>query len=448
MNVLLIGIDTLRADHLGCYDYFRPTSPNIDKLASEGLLFDRCNSQAPWTIPSFTTILTGNYPETHGIVGSPWNVPNANNINVDDNMPMLAEILLDNGYETMAIDNLHQMGSHPKWFVRGFNHYVNLTPRTGLYHHHVLADDVYGGFSKWLDQFEGDKFFGFLHFWEPHLPYNQPNSYNELFSEDLTNYQTKLEDESFYIPNVGPSDLLNEKYSESVSNYDREIKYIDDYIGKVRDLLEAKGIADETIIVLTGDHGESMFEHEVLFDHFELYNATVHVPLIIFDPRNKNKSNGSNNSLVEHVDIVPTILDLVGAKTVHNFDGVSLKPQILGENGFNKEFTHAIQDGGSLRRMIRNDEWKYIVFYDKENGTESHKLFNLNDDPFEVFECSASNPEVVKKMREAMFAWLKEILSKREDPRDPLFRDDLTVNFLAYPGDPVLVEFYQWLKEN
>jgi arylsulfatase A-like enzyme len=448
MNILFIAIDTLRADHLSCYEYYRQTSPNIDTLSKNGTRFNYCFSQAPWTIPSFTTIITGMYPESHRIAASPWNIPNANQIVLDDNIPVLSEILQKSGYLTVAFDNLHQMASHPKWFVRGYNYYINLTRNPGHTQHHLRADEIFVHLKSWLQNHQNEKFFAFVHFWDPHLPYNQPKPFDNFFPPKIDIPIALLPNGKQYAPAWGEVSFLNPKVLKSIAAYDGEIRFVDEHIGKLMKTLDDLHLSDNTLVVLTGDHGESMIEHNILFDHFELYDPTTHVPLIFHGPNiPKNKVI---DSFVEHVDILPSILDFAGINIPSNIDGQSIR-YLLSENlnnSIEKEVVHALQDGGSPCRMIRSKDWKLIIRYRKTLGSNKNidlELYSLKDDQNELFNIADLRPDVTQQLQEKIQSWLKEILF-HYNKTDPLFDKNLNIDFLKYPGDPVLVDFYQWIS--
>ena len=172
MNIILIVIDTLRADHLSCYGYFRETSPTLDRLAREGVLFEDMYASGVPTGPGFTSIMTGLYPVSHKYYITPYDVPNA--YQLDDDIPVLAEILWDHGYVTAAVDNLINFRSHMKHFVRGFEYYMNPTKTSRWVHHHVTADQVNRMAVPWIRRHSYERFFLFVHYWDC-LLYTSPS---------------------------------------------------------------------------------------------------------------------------------------------------------------------------------------------------------------------------------------------------------------------------------
>jgi arylsulfatase A-like enzyme len=445
MNIILVAVDTLRADHLGCYGYHRNTSPFIDSLAKNSLLFERCYSQAPWTIPSFSTILSGLYPEQHRVVASPWNVPNATSISFDDSTPMLAELMLDRGYQTAAFDNLHQMASHPRWFNRGFNYYVNSTPRSGLYHHHMRADEINEGVFRWLRNDARPNFFLFLHYWEPHLPYNQPKEFRDRIPAEIDQKSITLSNGRELLPRWGFKDELSQRKLEAISMYDEEILFMDHEIEKLFGALESTKILDDSIVIFTGDHGECMFEHDVLFNHDNLFSATTHVPLIIKAPDGIAKRCPE---LVEHIDLAPTILAASGARKTEKMRGRNL----LEADPFDgKRIVHSVHDGATPRRAFRTNEHLALFEYDWKTHGESTRL---EESRYEIYDLKSTDGEFVPVsnddrqkdvLRTMKQAWLTELLG--DASKDPLLDHRISVDFEKYPGDPELKEFYQWVRK-
>lgn len=365
MHVILIVIDTLRADHLSCYGYARKTSPNIDSLAEEGILFENHISTAAHTTPAFTSIFTGQNPFHHGIVGTLHAIQNAKEIVLDDLTPTLSDILYQNGYITTAFDNLFSFRSRPKWHSRGFKYYVNLTPIIGK-SHHLTADEVNGELMPWVKNMVDldNKYFLFVHYWDPHQPYNQPNEYRNIFTKDLSDLTVISTSRGEYIKGVGLTKDLNEKTRENIAHYekkrtiaygdkrieeficlyDEEIMYVDKKIGEFIETLKSIDMYDKSLIIVVGDHGEGLAEHKC-YDHAQTYEGTIRVPLIIKPSKNENigRSNKKINALSSHADIMPTILEWAGipfSVSTHgrtgdvlylDLDGKSLIPLITGE---------------------------------------------------------------------------------------------------------------------
>ena len=282
LNAVLIVVDTLRADHLGCYGYERNTSPNLDALAGRSVLCERHITSAIPTHPAFATLGSGQYSVTHGIVAHGGRIPLRNTV------PWLPALLQKAGYTTCAIDNL------APWhhgFGRGYEYYINPASRRPL---SINCDsrDINNRAIPWLEQNREEPFFLFIHYWDPHTPYMPPRAYRRLFYEpghdpcDPGNTSLKQLErhplgkiwrENWLNKLVRGKTVTDAAYVEAL--YDGEIRYCDEAIGQVIETLDRLGLAERTLLAVTSDHGEMMHRHGIFFDHHGLYEGNVHVPL-------------------------------------------------------------------------------------------------------------------------------------------------------------------------
>ncbi len=442
MNILLIVIDTLRADHLSCYGYFRETSPTIDRLAREGVLFENFYASGIATGPGFTSIITGLYPTSHKYYITPYDIPNA--YQLDDNIPVLAEILWDNGYVTAAVDNLINFRSHMKHFVRGYEYYMNPTKTSRWVHHHVIADEVNKKAIPWIRQHSYEKFFLFLHYWDPHAPYNQPEGYRSVFKHKKGDYSDlkilKAKAGYEYVPGWGKIDeIIEEVNGKSIDLYDGEILYVDHAVAEVIETLKDEGILDDTLIIITSDHGEQLGQHGI-WGHAGLHEPVIKIPLIMRYPKKLPKGLRVNG-FAQHADIVPTILELANIKVEYNFDGESLLKLIKGD----KIRDFVICETWGERCIIYNN-WKLIVHYPvelqvlheifpkpfkkrhfgptitilkkivkKENF--GYELYNLEEDPMEVINLAEERMDLVKELKQMIDEWVRQ----KVGDKDPMF---------------------------
>ncbi|KYH36415.1 MAG: Arylsulfatase A [Candidatus Bathyarchaeota archaeon B24] len=416
LNCILIVVDTLRADHLGCYGYFRDTSPNIDRLAREGVLFKDMHASAIPTGPGFTSIITGLSPIHHHYYLTPWNIPNL--IDFDDAIPTLPELIQDliGGYTTAAFDNLMNFSSHMDHMVRGFEYYVNVTRTSKPIHHHVRGDQVNSRLIPWLRAHRRENFFVFVHYWDPHTPYNQPEEFRSIFHHEpgrLDDLEVKTAPAGYrYVPGWGRVGELWEPRPEegkpTIDLYDGEIRFVDSLIGEVVEALEELDISDKTVVIITSDHGEQLGQHG-LYDHRGLHESVVYIPLVIWAPA-MLPTGKIVEGYVQQADIAPTILSILGAgeKDLPTFDGVDLLPIIDGEKPPRDE----IYIENHEQRAVVEGEWKYIRNYFER----TEELYNLEDDPMEVVNLAAEERSRVKAMREKLFRWVDENLKGRLDP--------------------------------
>jgi len=241
-RVILISIDTCRADHLGCYGFDRPTTPRIDAVAEQGILFKNAFAPTPWTLPSHCSMLTGTYPLYHQIHDNYEN-------SLDDSFVTLAEILQENDYATGGVIGSFVL-DHRYGIEQGFDFFDD---RFGLDEqmrdaYERPGEQVSRRGIEFLNQHQNDPFFLFLHYYDPHIFYEPPEPFAGSFADDL---------------------------------YAGEIAYTDQCIGRVLDHLTELGLEESTLVVIVGDHGESRGEHDEAYHGYFIYQSTIHVPFII-----------------------------------------------------------------------------------------------------------------------------------------------------------------------
>lgn len=388
-NVLLIIVDTLRADHLGCYGYQRATSPNIDKMAKEGVLFSNAFSQNNATRASITSILTGMYPISHGVIRNPSSEDREGWL--DERVPILAEMLKARDYSTLAVD------SKELWFKRGFDSY-SLIP--GDLHADAAVPEA-------INLLKGNSqrpFFLFLHTIDPHTPgLAPPSPYDEMFYHDNL-YSRDYDRELF---NILQSVVYTpEELNQGIARYDGAVAFADCYLGKLFKTLEELGVADDTLIVFTGDHGESLGEHNIFFDHHGLYDPTIHVPLILKCP-GRLPGGKSIDGLVQHVDVVPTILELLGIPKTAGMDGTSLMPLIMGKKKEIYSEIYVEEASYQRKRAIRTKKWKFIkAIKPGIHWTPLKELYDLEDDPGEEVNLFKEAKDVAQEIEERLRNWV------------------------------------------
>ena len=420
MNVILFVIDTLRADHLGCYGYFRDTSPTMDALAEEGVLFEDCHASAVATGPGFTSIITGRAAISHGFYLTPFNLPNT--INFDDDILTLPELIWDQGdHTTAAFDNLINFRSHMKQFVRGFEYYVNVTRTSRWVHHHVVGGDVNARLLPWLREHAAEKLFVFVHYWDPHTPYNQPEEYRKIyeFTGDVEGQlATRTAPSGYeYVPGWGrvqdiqrPGDAPSFQWPKTeeypIDLYDGEIRYTDTLIREVVDCLDDIGIRDETAIIITADHGEQLGQHG-MYGHGGLHEANVFVPLIVWRPGLLPEGRRMRG-FVQQADVAPTVLDLIGGQPDAGMTGKSLLPYVRNQL---KPPSGIFMETHRQRAVLRGNE-KLI-----RDIRGRHVLYDIEIDPTEVQDLAEERPEVTRDLVRRLDEWVAEHLADgREDP--------------------------------
>jgi arylsulfatase A-like enzyme len=385
-GIILISIDTLRADHLGCYGYSVGTSPTIDALAKKGVVFTNAMSTSSWTLPAHMSMLTSLYPSFHKLEKG----GGTGSARLDDAEPTLAGVLHSAGFATAGLV-AHPYLSAQWGFDRGFDIYRRYSTRAAEQTERALL---------WLDWhrfhvehgLEGPDFFLFLHYIDPHEPYDAPGGWSKRFFPDYRGTlrpADKLVTEFSDKPFSSPDDL---RYALAL--YDGEIGYVDSELGRLSKKLVDLGIADSTLVILTSDHGEEFKEHGSMGHKQTLYEEVVRVPLVMAYA-GKIDVGQKVDVPVSLVDLLPTILDYAGEKPLASAQGVSLRRFVkaageasgstepvertifaeLGPLGAKWEFD-------SHQKTARSEALKLIFTYDSPRGAR-RELYDLKDDPGE-----------------------------------------------------------------
>ncbi len=364
MNVLVISMDTTRADRIGAYGHIEAQTPNIDALAREGVLFEDTITPVPLTLPAHCSLFTGTIPLYH-------KVRNNGTYFLPDEIDTMAEVFKRDGYRTAAFISSFTLDSRFK-LDQGFDEYsdkVVIDERmVKSFSSERPADMVFADFSEWFGNNGGERFFSWVHFYDPHLPYAPPEPYKSKFSRDL---------------------------------YDGEIAYMDEYIGKIISLLKERGIYDNTLIVLVGDHGEAFGEHGESGHQIFCYEENIRVPLIFMFP-GQEKKNLRVPQKVGLIDVMPTILDFMGRRIPSQVQGISLLPSLakdseLPQRQFYIESVFAQESLGCAPiRGVVEDQFKYLDLPRPE-------LYNLVSDPGEKSDLASEDVEKCRDLKNELY---------------------------------------------
>jgi len=409
INVILITPDQMRADHLSCYGYFRKTSPYIDTIAQEGVIFKRHYTVAPWTTPSFCSIMSSLVPSRHGatLLGSSI---------VDSTIPLLSEQFKATGYRTVAFCN-NALAS--KKLSRGFDELYEgerTQPRSVTEHMEFGAPGTNKKIFEWLDQHYNESFFMWILYYEPHSPYNPPPEYDVFKTyayPDETNNGWGPERGSGYLYR-----LANAGDGKAVERlnalYDGKIHFVDYHIGQVLRKLKELNIAKKTLVVFTSDHGELLYEHIdcLTFDHVSLYDSNMHVPLILRGP--SIPKGKCIDAMACTLDIVPTILEVAGLPPLKHAQGKSLMPLITDKVNAVHDYIFAEQDLLEPLRSVRDKRYKLI--FHLQDG--KNRLYDTIVDPGEKEDIAEQNPEIVRTLSVQMTEYMK----KNEPPEKEKLR--------------------------
>jgi arylsulfatase A-like enzyme len=442
-NVLLIIMDSVRASHLSCYGYLRETSPVIDRIAREGVLYEKAISVSSWTLPVHGSLFTGLYPSTHGLMVSKDALP--------DDLPTLATQLKSQGYQTASFSNnpyisditkltkgfdrvedlwrvskphgierkkiskikekLERFGSPAEpliWMISYLQRIRSIWKRrkneqdNGA---HLANEKI----ASWLQEVwdRSKPFFIYVNYMETHEPYNPPSSYQRRF---MPKRYSPLR-----VARVGNQEsILKRNARRRLQDleilralYDGEIGYLDSKIGELLDFIDSMGIMDETVIIITSDHGDSLGEHNQIGHRVALYDELLHVPLVIrYKPYFPSGTRiGQQVSLI---DLYPTILELSGVNLNQNSPNAFFnlleppskesRPFVIAENKKPKSYQ------GVVEQMVRTEEFKYIW-----KSNDQHELYDLINDPEELHNIVLSEKHIAAELAQVLDHWREYI---------------------------------------
>lgn len=455
-NVLLLTVDTLRADRLGVYGYYKNLTPNMDQIAKEGVLFERAISQSPWTRPSFGSLLTSLYASQHKafIVNDPAKGGFSSNWGeflydgeLQDDVLTMAEIFLERGYTTIALQTNWQASDFHN-FDQGFQYFlfepmftISLWDRTflGKYAGQILplfglkrtlpfwsveptANVVYEAFHALAARGFPQPFFIWVNFMDPHSPYS--------VREERVSMEKVVASYTTFDPDI-PISVLSDAY-------DSEIRYVDHYIGEMYDLLKNKGVLDNTIIIFLSDHGEEFGEHQVKIHccgtmvrgrhHGQsLYDELLHVPLVLRYP-SKIPQGFRVRESVQLIDVLPTVVDLTGlADGVSSvkFEGRSLLPLIAnGRSSWEPHFAYSDRTYfGIEQKAVQDERYKLILHM----GNGALELYDLKNDLQERNNLAKVQSKETERLRDAINGWMKRMgpqVPPSEESPEKTLRDE------------------------
>lgn len=411
-DVILISIDTLRADHLGCYGYEKDTSPHLDALAEEGVVFENFFAPCSLTKPSHVSMLTSLYPLTHSIL------TNHEAYSFSENIVPIAQILRESGFKTAGFSGGGSV-SEIDGFARGFDMWSEV-PFIASHLPHVY---------KWLKANRKEPFFLFFHFYDVHAPYVFRDKFKNMYRDldyysallsrtkkilaaeklSLQYFKTLTLQEKFSLlvsrliqkfkrqPEEGVAEAARKEILSSlhkwrtipeyskhiqllVDSYDAGIKYTDHNLGEFFSFLKSSGLWKNTLLIVTSDHGEEFMEHNLLTHGGNLYDTLIHIPLIIKMPGSSELIAKRIDGLSDIVDIMPTVLDILNINFKEQMQGQSLLPIMQGRQKNIKNKIYASLDTAKSQelRLVRTERWKYITH--GPNFSEKDELYDLNED--------------------------------------------------------------------
>jgi len=416
-NLLLLGIDSLRADHMSLYGYHRLTTPHLDRLAAGGCVFENAFSPSIPTTPGYGSMFTGLDCFGTDVVALRHQGP------LGEHVTTLAEVLGRNGYRTTCVGFSGNQAS------RGFQKYLDFSGwgswEEGRSHKAESLNEVAIPELRRLAN-KAKPFFLFLRHMDPHAPYLPPRPFERIFygGDEFDGRNHSLDPVLAFKPFCDffaswfPPGCTDKDYI--IAQYDGAVAYMDSCIANILASLDSLGIADETLIVMISDHGETHYDHECWFDHHGLYECTIRIPLAFINPA-KAPAGRRFRDYVQMKDVTPTILRMLGVRTEIRFDGRSLLPLIQGRPRRQEPEFYLTEATWMRKHGWRTPEWKLIQALEPDFHFKPEiELYNLVVDPGENHNLAEEEPEIVK----ALLARMNAHIARREKQtgrRNPIF---------------------------
>ena len=415
-NIVLLGVDSLLADHMSCYGYHRHTTPHIDRFAEGGALFEKTYSAHIPTTSAYASMLTGLDAFGTQVVAL------RHKGGLREDVQTLPEILREHGYASTCVG----FGGNPS--SRGFDKYIEY-PSWGSWNEgrSPKAQNLNDVAIPELDRLAKRRgpFFLFLRHMDPHAPYLPPEPYERMFyhGDECDPENRSMDPVKAFKPFCDffaawmPPGITDKDYV--IAQYDGAVAYMDACIQTIFNALEAHGIMDETIVILNGDHGETLYDHECWFDHHGLYDVTLHVPLIIRYP-GRIPAGSRISGYNQHKDLVPTIMDLAEIDAGIDYDGDSLMALVDGTvSSFDSEF-YITECTWMRKHGWRTPQWKLMVALEPDfHFKPPVELYNLVEDPDENRNLAGELPEVVSLLKRRMNNWIRKRV-KETGKRNPM----------------------------
>lgn len=443
-SIFLITIDTIRADHLSCYNYPRKVTPFIDSLAKDGIIFTSAYSNSSTTAPAHSSIFTGLYPITHGVLKN-W-------IKLDDNFQTLAEILKEEGFKTVAFTGVELFKACNLY--QGFEYYnepENAREKWGKKYRSARL--TFGEIKKFFSQKKvNGKYFIWIHFFDPHRPYYPPQKFigkikqfndkekmirfwenvHKINPEVYKGEVFRHRERSNFFKKEG--DLKHENMTaedimyEQINLYDAEIIYVDKVLEEIFNFFEEIGFNKNSLWIITGDHGEGLGNHNWFMHGKHIYRELIHIPLIFYFREKRIRKKES--AVVEHTNILPTILEILKIKKYkkeNRLNGVSMLPLILGQvKKYNKRFSFAQREKYKFRKMKKIPDYliyekgdKFSVIDDRFHfiyniTTGREEFFDIRKDPYEILNLSSTIQSEKGKYKAQLLKTIKNLKKKRK----------------------------------
>lgn len=444
MRVLILDLDTLRPDHLGCYGYHRDTSPNIDRIAREGTMFTNYYCSDAPCLPARAAWVSGQFGIRNGVVGHGGTAADlrveGENRGFRDTQSMnnLWMTFRKKGFRTVSISPFAERHS-AWWFVAGFNEQVN-TGKGGM----ESAEEITPAAMDWLERNAGDdNWLLHINYWDPHTPYRAPDNFGNPFENDpLPDWMTPeileadrarpgghgarevgMWDSSvppkFAHRHMGEIRDMND-WRRMIDGYDCGTRYMDGHIGRILQKLEDAGVYDETAIIVTSDHGEDLGELGCYGEHGCSDYITHRIPMIVKWPG--CPAGQTDPGLHYNIDLLPTVAEMLAAQPHGRWQGRSYAPTLREGIDCGHDWLVLGQCCHGAMRSVRFGPWMYIrVIHDFYHLYPREMLFNIEDDPHETTNLAEEKPEICAQACRYLMTWLEDNMLAMPDDRDPLW---------------------------
>lgn len=434
MRILMVDIDTLRPDHLGCYGYHRDTSPNIDSVAAEGVRFDQyfC-SDAP-CLPSRAALWSGQFGIHTGVVGhggtaADMRLEGADRSFRDPRYDFLPGVLRRAGLRTVTVSPFAERHD-AWWFYKQFNEAYNPAGKGG----NESAEELTPTILKWIDDnAEQDNWFLHINYWDPHMVYRAPAEFGNPFADEPLPEWLTEDVLAQHCKKVGPhsaselsmwDDRTYKQYPRQpgqikdmdtlrmvIDGYDCGIRYCDEHVGKLLEALKAKGVYDDLVVIITSDHGENQGELGLYGEHGTSDYITHRIPMIIRWP-GKAKAGHVDEEIHLNLDLAPTMVEMLDGQVSPRWDGQSYAAALSGKTGAGRDYAVLSQCCHVCQRSVRFGVWHYIrTYHDGFHLFPKEMLYNVREDPHEQVNLAGERDDVCREAVYRLAEWHDEMMA-------------------------------------
>jgi choline-sulfatase len=441
MRIIYLDIDSLRPDHMGCYGYSRNTTPNLDKIAAQGVRFNHTYCAASPCVPSRASFVSGRFAMNHGALthwgpGGQFHYPEGDFHSKE--VPFFTRYLREANYRTITFSSFGDR-HHAWWYFAGWNEVHTHSLKGG----NEDAHEVNAAVLPWIRQ-NGmeDNYFLHIQYWDPHSKYTYPKRFAEQFADapapsfpdEATIQQHRLDshprsasflhwsDDFSKIPQeTMPLEIANRNdYKKLIDGFDGGISYMDAYVGEILEAYRELGIEDDISFIISADHAESFGEQGIYLEHGMATESVHHIPLIIKIP-GVTKPGYVNDDLVYNVDVMATIAELVGLPKPSGWDGASFLPALRGEEIEGREYIVLEHGLYACQRAVRDQRWYFIrTYHEGMYDFDEVVLYDLQNDPNQMVNVALEHAEIVELMDKRLRHWVQENLDKTGSEIDPM----------------------------